>query len=468
MKNNKLLAVILTAALLLGGCGGSAGEEQVVTRLEDGTRTIGYYVGGEILQNIPDMQTNGFFGAVTECNDSCHMATYQSTTKEEYDAYVKLLEKEGYVLQAGGGDYGIHNQVFYTALKKEETTIHLVYQERLKCTSVIVGDKEELSPHLQPSAASTEGFRDDLKNTLTLVDQATGQALGIIFQLRNGHFILIDGGRVENTDNVFKHLKEMTPEGEKPVIEGWFLSHSHGDHYGVMEGFADREELYSQVIIDGIYFNQPNAEHVAKTNSSPGGFTALRLLALMSKDQNGETTKVYRTVMGQRYYFADVVMDMINSTEFVPYANSDGDFNETDTVYMINVEGQKVLINGDSEEGCKQNMMESFSRDYFTVDIYQVTHHGYSSLRSFFYYMQYIKTAINPNRILVDSIHDRGATLLLRDELCEEYYYQNVGTLRMTFPYEVGNMEILGDDFETYPTWQQIMVPSVTYLYIEG
>ena len=142
MKNNKLLAVILTAALLLGGCGGSAGEEQVVTQLEDGTRTIGYYVGGELLQNIPDMQTNGFFGAVTECNDSCHMATYQSTTKEEYDAYVKLLEKEGYVLQAGGGDYGIHNQVFYTALKKEETTIHLVYQERLKCTSVIVGDKE--------------------------------------------------------------------------------------------------------------------------------------------------------------------------------------------------------------------------------------------------------------------------------------------------------------------------------------
>ena len=47
-------------------------------------------------------------------------------------------------------------------------------------------------------------------------------------------------------------------------------------------------------------------------------------------------------------------------------------------------------------------------------------------------------------------------------------YTNDVGTIRMTFPYEVGQMEILGNDFDVYPAWDQIMVPQSYYLYIEG
>ena len=464
------MAALTALCLVLPGCGQTEEEVKVVTALEDGTRTLGFYSDGAALQNIPVMETKGFYSATTECNDSCHMATYNTTTKEEYDAYIDLLQRQGFTLCVDNTEHGIHEDVYYAGLQKDETTIHLVYQARRGCTYVIVGEKENLSEHLTDREEFRAGIREGIPNSLTMLDQANGQAMGMIFQLRNGHFLVIDGGMPANADNVLKYLKEMAPEGEKPVIEGWFLTHFHLDHYGVMEKFADREDMYSQIIIDGIYYNQPNAEHTEKTNSNIGGFTGVRLLALKSKDQNGETTKIYRTVMGQQYYFCDIVMDMINSTEFVPFANSDGDFNETDTVYVLNVDGQKVLINGDSEMGCMYNMMNSFRPEYMTWDIYQLTHHGYSSLREFFDYATYIKTVIDPSRLLVDSVLDNGSTLYLRDEVCEEFYYQgnDVGTIRMTFPYEVGQMEILGNDFDVYPTWDQIMFTQSYYLYIEG
>ena len=465
MRSKRIFALVLSVLTLLpalSGCGETAEPEEPRTiALEDGTRTIGYYSDGELLQNIPDMETEGFYGSVLECNNSCHMATYNSTTLEEYEKYIALLERQGYTLAADNGPNGIHQDVYYTALQKDETTIHLVYQALPGRTYVIVGDKEQLSPHLTDSDSYRAGIRDDIKTSLTLLDPSCGSALAMILQLRNGHFICIDSGEPEEASLILKYLQEMAPAGEKPVVEAWFLTHGHNDHYGGLKAFSNSQQMCDAIAVNGIYFNKPNNEHMTKENSESVALTVVDYLCtLMMKDENGQPTRLYRPVMGQRYYFCDVTIEITNSTEFVPYFNSTTDFNETSTTFIINVEGQKVQIMGDAETGCQYNMMNSFRSDYFALDIYQVSHHGWNTLSVFVDYVAYIKTCMDPSHMLVDAVCEDGATPYLMEH-SEEFFYQgrDRGTMRATFPYEVGSMEFLGYEFASYPNWKVICAP---------
>ena len=56
--------------------------------------------------------------------------------------------------------------------------------------------------------------------------------MGYVVTLGEGHFVLIDG----NGDNGEDHLrlldciKKGTPEGMKPVVDCWVITHPHWDH----------------------------------------------------------------------------------------------------------------------------------------------------------------------------------------------------------------------------------------------
>ena len=56
--------------------------------------------------------------------------------------------------------------------------------------------------------------------------------MSYVFQMENGHFIIIDGGYfTEGEDRrLYKFLTDNS--SEKPVIEAWFFSHAHQDHVG--------------------------------------------------------------------------------------------------------------------------------------------------------------------------------------------------------------------------------------------
>ena len=237
-----------------------------ITALPDGTRTIGYYGEGEGMQNIPDLGA-GFFVGVSEANNSCLMATYSAVGKEDYDNYITLMKKEGYSVACDNGETGINEDVFYTALTKDETTVHLVYRALPRQISVIVGNEEQISAHLTDSEAFREGNEDGRKTTMYFLDQVNGQALGIIFQLKNGHFIIYDGGMPGNADLVLRYLEELAPEGGLPVVEAWFITHGHTDHYGVLKTFSDHQNMCDRIIVNGIYVNQPNTEWMTETNS---------------------------------------------------------------------------------------------------------------------------------------------------------------------------------------------------------
>ena len=471
MQKKRVAAMVLTALMLsaLAGCGeDSVLPEDRIVALEDGTRTIGYYTDDEKLQNIPNVVTDGFFGSASECNNGCRMATYTGTTLEDFTGYQALLQQEGYTLVADNGKEGIHEDVYYAALQKDGVTIHLVYEAQLARICVIVGEEENLSEHLTYREEYQAGIADGARTSLTMCDMAKLGGMGIFIHLKNGHFVVWDGGNEEDAENLLLRMEELTPEGEKPVIEAWFITHGHVDHYGAIQRFTARQDLCNRMIVNGIYLDEPNTEWMTKcTTADSTPYTVIKLFTYMVKDENGNNPVIYRPVMGQKYYFCDVVLEVITSPEFVPFSNAVNDMNDTSVMVMANIDGQKVMITGDADTGAQYNAMNAFRREYFDLTVYQAPHHGINILRAFTDYAVHMGTVLDTNRVLLDSLSDNGATPYLMEH-CEEFYYQGKdrGTLRLTFPYETGDIEILGNDYTTYPQWKGNNFTKD--LYIEG
>ena len=233
-----------------------------------------------------------------------------------------------------------------------------------------------------------------------------------------------------------------------------------------MEVLCDKKTYADRIICNGIYYNKPTIEWMTESNS--GSYDPVDLLTFMLKDENGNNTPLYRPLMGERFYFGDINIEIVASTDFVRNTDGSTDFNDTSTQFIMNVDGQKVLITGDGERGLQLCMIENFDREYFDLDIYQVPHHGYGTFRPFLKYVT-IKTAVFPSRFLVESSYDEGATHYLMETASEYYYLGNDnGTLQMTFPYKTGDMEILGNDFNFYRPFDSFGNDFTHGLYIEG
>ena len=426
-------------------------EDSRVTALPDGTRTLGFYTDNELFSTIPAPQA-GLFGFVRECNSTCYSASYTGITKEDYDAYVQLLVSKGFDFFADSGEQGINGDVFYSAVQQDELTVHLVFQRLQDRLTLIAGKKEKLSPKMKAETASAPAD-PDANNTMLMLDTAHCGGMSLFFRLKSGHFLIWDGAELaSDAQNLIDHLYELTPEGEKPIIDGWFLTHTHNDHFGSMKAIGDRKDLADKLIINGIYYNEPNSEWIVYENA--GGSDSVKMLALVTEDENGNHPEIYRPVMGQRLYFDDVTVEIMATTDFVPHDNSRGDFNDTSTIAMVLVDGQKVLITGDAEEATQYMMTESVRHEYFDLDVYQTPHHGLAVLFGFVDLCPAIHTVLQDQRFLLDSYSDRGAVPYLMEH-CDEYYNMKNGTLRLDFPYKTGSIQVLGNDFLTYPDWDQ-------------
>ena len=122
-----------------------------------------------------------------------------------------------------------------------------------------------------------------------------------VLRLTDGSFMIIDSGY--NTDaeaeNLYNLLRENTPDGQKPVISAWFITHLHNDHFGGLIRFATK---YSgDVDVKAFYYNFPTDSVSSSSNPVDTG-SAGSVEAAMKKWKNA---KRYDTMhSGMRLGFA--------------------------------------------------------------------------------------------------------------------------------------------------------------------
>lgn len=461
MKNKKTTIVILLMlclVLLAGGAflvmflGNSQGGEGK-TEVQAGVTSIDTFAAWtdiEEFRTVPSLVTEtSKVGEAEDYGNGHYMIDVNGTTAEDYLAYLKKLEKAGFKKHSDNGENAMEGYAMTASYTKDDLTVTVSQAINLEKTYIMAAKGMMLSDHLIYSDKYLEGVDPNAKTTLHML-QLNNNGASFVIQLKNGHFIIHDGGRSYDAAYLLDYLESLTPEGEKPVVEAWFISHAHGDHHGALLKIIDDKSWINRIYVDGIYFTEPTRDFTDTTSyeSYTDMWTLARSYLLFTASDGGQC-KYYRPQFGQRYYFCDMYIDVCLTPEQLPLeAYFTGDFNETSIWLMHNIEGQKTLIIGDSSYTGMNQSMNIFDESYFDVDIYAVSHHG---INVYDYFTDFLtmKTALYPNW-RVGSLWQDGTQHAHEEEnanlvnsAAEAYSHEN-GTVVLTFPYKVGTAKTLG------------------------
>jgi hypothetical protein len=223
----------------------------------------------------------------------------------------------------------------------------------------------------------------------------------IVIRMSDNSLFLYDGGDNEQwgdeaCDGFLEFCRELTgtAEGEKMVINTWFMSHAHKDHY---KGFYRFINKYHE------HFDLKNVMYTIDKERTGNNFDITGLTGLLSKVY--PDVRYYKPHTGEAVDICGVTLDVIYTLEdrFVPNSSNkliidtdnqggtyrDGlykdeatktyDFNDTSTVIRITFEnGVNAVLYGDSTRA-KSIYKTIYPTSYLKTDIMTVPHHGHNN-----------------------------------------------------------------------------------------
>lgn len=451
----KIILITAVVVLLIGAAIvillGRTKETGTEAEAKSDIRMFSEFTNVEIFQDIPAMYVeNTKIGTASDYGSGNYLIDVNGTTKEDYDAYVKVLEKEGFKKFCDNGEEGMDGYVYASYFTRDSLVLTLSQVVNLEKTYISVSESVDmqLSEHMIYKDEYVADISADAKTSLHMLE-LNNNGNCFIIQLKNGHFIIEDGGIEQDAPYLLDYLESLTPGDEKPVVEAWFISHAHGDHYQALKKIYTEPEYVNRLIVNGIYFTEPGPEANALYGSAESGGTwFVKQAAKQFTAEDGGKSNLYRTQLGQRYYFCDIVIDVCFTLEQVTIdANHTKDFNDTSTWLMHHIEGQKFLHAGDAGVSETKLAMMLYDKEYFNMEVFAVLHHG---INMFNYFADYctIKTALYTNR-RNGSLWEDGSKYARE---AENAYFQSTvqeclshgnGTVVLTFPYTVGSAKIM-------------------------
>lgn len=442
-----ILIVLLIMVLLLGGIffvfylNGDTAKMDVVKK----ETTFAEWTEEEIFQNVPALLKEGIaFGEAEDYGDGNYVIGIEGSTLAYYQEYLKKLEEEGYVKLVDNGEKGLVDSVYTSTYAKDDLSLTITHVVNIDKTYVSACHDRKISEHMFYKDEYVAGITAEAKTTMYMLE-LYDWGNSFVYQLKNGHFIVEDGGMESEAPYLIDFLESLTPEGEKPIIEAWFISHAHDDHMGALRAITKSQTYSNRILVDGIYYCAAN-QSVNLEGGTVNQDEIVRLAGNVLQTSRGEKTPLYRPKTGERYFFCDITVDIVHCQEQLPvanYAGVRGWYNETSTVLMYTVEGQKILAGGDSDAGVMRTIMRVYDAEYLEVDVFTLLHHGINTVNMFTDFCS-VNTALftawstkglNKNIGQIENSY-------LKEHVAE-YYAWGKGTVALTFPYKVGEAEIL-------------------------
>ena len=345
----------------------------------------------EVAASMPSMMAGDFHGIYASGEDRFVIFT-DNVTADEAGDYVDLLVADGAeILQ----EYNLGANK-YTLLRSEKYSAYVSYLAQENAVRTFVGPADIVNPlHVEETTANVSEpilWQLEVDN----IGSGANGGMSYVMKLTDGTFIVIDGGYSTQTeaDNLYKLLRDNTPDGEKPVITGWFITHLHGDHYGALLKFANS---YSTAVdVKAFYYNFPG-ESVSSSENGVSAGSAKEIVTAAKKWKNAVRYDYIHS--GMRLGFAGLTVDVICTHEDVyPMTFTDG--NDTCTVLKFTTAGQKILFLGDARESQSITMLNSIPAEVLKAEIVQFSHHGYEGCTEAFYRLTGASTILWPMNII--------------------------------------------------------------------
>ena len=414
---------------------------------DDGTFAV--YSDYEVFARVPRLSDPEIvYEKALDDGDNTYGIRAFDVTEDHYRGYLKTLEQAGFKKFADNGADGLEGAIYKTYFTKEDMRLSVTFIKRMNGILISVSESGEWSEHLLYADSYVAENVEGEKTKLYLPEL---YALGASFyvQLKNGHFILNDGGINLELKYLLDDLERLAPEGEKPVVEAWFISHPHTDHMGIFQAFLENQELLDRIYVENVYFDDYGKEALEffrSFDSDASLINYVRSLPKMMKSSDGSAPKTYEVSAGDRFYFNDLSIEVPYSSEMLPY-DEWLSFNGASLWLMYRIEGQKALLSFDGTWPTQKFLMKAFDRSYFDLDLYSTPHHGYDVFNEFSNYLTRVGTLLytNYHTMLGDDTgySVQSDNLRVLNEIAEETYTFGNGTVVLEFPYTVGSAETL-------------------------
>ncbi len=269
-----------------------------------------------------------------------------------------------------------------------------------------------------------------------------------IVQFSDYSFFVVDSAHtysVNDDKRIFDFLRTHTPDDLPVRVSGWYFSHGHVDH---IAKFLDILMYNDEIVIEGLYYN-----FVPNTHFSSDSWMHSDKMHTELFNREVEKRKdipVYKVHSGQYFYIDGVRFDVLCTHEDI-FPNSLDNYNDSSTVIMMTVNGDKVCFPGDGG-GEVSTVCERRYPAFLKCDIMQVSHHGHFGTSEEFYKLASADVALfATTQIKFEEEYHHYKANEIVCELAKHVFVASNGIVGFTFPLKGSEIVLFPDEtFENF------------------
>ena len=290
-----------------------------------------------------------------QLKDGGEMILMSHSSVMEYKRLQSAIESAGFTFDSERMEGESH----FSTYERDRHVLLISYIPHDNATRVISEQNTVIPPRETEIRKICTPLMTQLKTPYLVCDCG----MSYLIRLCDGRFIMIDGGHAEyeETEHLLETIEAQNVLNSKPIIEAWFITHWHDDHYftmcDLMERFRDRVELRTLLVNTPIITDFP-----------------IRVKKIM--DENPNICHIVPHT-GQRFVYADATLDVLYACED-HYPDEFSNSNDTSTIIRMELAGRRVLWLGDSSPLSSNITADRFSKESLRCEFLQVGHHGYS------------------------------------------------------------------------------------------
>lgn len=385
---------------------------------------------------MPDMAAAGEY----DCSKGAYMLVFENCTKDDFNRECSMIESSGFALF---DSFNVKDNYYNTY--RGSIMLHAYFCESERKMRLVADPTTAYynpSPENCPRTSETTLWQFEVDHAL--ID------CGMCYIVRccDGSFFVIDSAHMYSVNDdirIIEFLKKLSG-GKKPVVAGWFFSHSHEDHIAKFLDVVDYHK--NELEIETVYYNFPPVDH----RDSKFWGECNKAMAVKFENAMLRNPDIKKVILhsGQRFFVRNLEFVTLCTHEDV-YPNSLSDYNNSSTALMMFAEGSKVLFPGDCSNESDKVLVGRYG-DYLKCDVVQISHHGHSGTSPEFYRLADAECALFPiTEIKFGEELPRQESNRVAIAIAKEYHIASNGTLEIPLPYKFGQTKIHPDEtFEDF------------------
>ena len=327
----------------------------------------------------------------------CHAYLLKNASYEKYCKLVSDLEARMMDKYCDNGENGIEGECYQTTLHDRSYLVNVTYYAHTEELYMTVEKYRAPSPYqINPEDAAVGTETSFHMPEMPTVNGSYKFGECEIFRLSNGHFVIVDGAQEFSAEPTVAYLENLTPDGEIPVVDAWFLTHAHPDHAYCVWGIGRDPSLVSRIRVEGFYYTWPDDDGMRMENDYEDLMEQVaNVKGAMKKFVNteGEVTPQYKLHGGMRFYFGELEVQVLFTQDQIRPSEYGNGFNDTSSSFKFTVhmqEGRDVsfLVMGDASSAICKKLMKHYTAETLHTEFFQSLHHGNNDCKEFFEYIQ--------------------------------------------------------------------------------